>query len=170
MKKTLKWLDIHFEERLLAFFLAMITFIILFQVFMRYILKAAQPWPEELSRYCFIYSTMLSIGYCIRSKAMLRVDILVKVLPKIVQKLIEILIMLMSLALYVYLFYHSFSVVKFAQKSVQLSPAMHLPMYILYISAAVGFGLATLRTIQDIVLTLKKWIDSHLLKMEGDVK
>jgi len=155
MKKIIKWLNINFEEKLLAIFLVIIACIIIFQVFMRYIVRSALPWPEEFSRYCFVYSTMLSMGYCIRKDAMLRVDILVKMMPKFLQKFVNILIMLVSLALYYYLFYHSFSVVAFALKSVQLSPAMRFPMYLLYISATIGFGLATIRTIQDIFLTLK---------------
>ncbi len=152
MRRAIKWLDENFEEKILAFFLALISLIIMFQVIMRYIFKAAQPWPEELARYCLVCSTMLSMGYCIRHNAMLRVDMLVKLLPKPLMRLMDIIIQLLSLALYSYLFYHSFFVVMMAKNSMQLSPAMQLPMYILYAFATVGFGLAVIRSAQSIIV------------------
>jgi len=157
MKNVLKWLDKNFEEKLLAFLLLMISLIIIYQVIMRYIFKAAQPWPEELARYCLVCSTMLSFGYCIRHNAMLRVDMFVKMLPKPLVKLIEALIQILSLALYTYLLYHSYFVVAMAKNSMQLSPAMQMPMYALYAFAMLGFGLAVLRTAQNIVSMAICW-------------
>jgi C4-dicarboxylate transporter DctQ subunit len=158
MKKLLRWLDEHSEETILSFFLVLVTFIVLFQVIMRYIVKAAEPWPEEFSRYCFVCSTMLSIGYCIRKAAMLRVDTFVKMMPRTAQRIIEVLILILSLVLYSFLFYHSFSVVEIARNSKQLSPAMQLPMFILYVFAPVGFGLAAVRTVQEMVRTINGWV------------
>ncbi len=158
MKKVLKWLDRNFEEKLLAFLLVMISLIIIYQVIMRYIFEAAQPWPEELARYCLVCSTMLSFGYCIRHNAMLRVDMFVKMLPKPLIGLIEALIHILSMALYVYLLYHSYFVVTMAKNSMQLSPAMQMPMYVLYAFAMLGFGLAVIRTAQNIVGMVIDWL------------
>ena len=157
MKKVLKWLDRNFEEKLLAFLLVMISLIIIYQVIMRYIFKAAQPWPEELARYCLVCSTMLSFGYCIRHNAMLRVDMFVKMLPKPLISFIEALIHALSLAMYTYLLYHSYFVVAMARNSMQLSPAMQMPMYALYAFAMLGFGLAVIRTAQNIFDMLIGW-------------
>lgn len=153
MKKLLRWLDEHFEETILGGFLILITVVIFFQVIMRYVLSRALPWPEEFTRYCLVCSTLLSLAYCIRFRIMLRVDIVANLLPKPVHKVLEFLIRLLSLGLYSYLFYHSFSTVELSWNSKQASTAMGFPMYLLYAWGTVSFGLAILRTVQDIIVS-----------------
>ena len=151
MKRLTEWLDKHFEETLLGIFLILITVIIFLQVVMRYVFSSALSWPEEFTRYCLVCSTLLSLAYCIRYKIMLRVDIVTNLLPKPVQVLLEFLIQLLSLGIYGYLFYHSFSTVELSWKSQQVSTAMGFPMYILYAWGTACFGLASVRTIQNMV-------------------
>lgn len=151
MKKLLRWLDERFEETVLGGFLILITGIIFLQVVMRYVLSHALPWPEEFTRYCLVCSTLLSLSYCIRHRINLRVDILVQFLPGQVRAILEILIQLLSLGLYSYLFYHSFSTVRLSMNSGQVSTAMGLPMYLLYGWGTACFGLAILRTVQELV-------------------
>ncbi|WP_434310461.1 TRAP transporter small permease [Hominifimenecus sp. rT4P-3] len=156
MKKLLKWLDERFEETVLGGFLILITAIIFLQVIMRYVLSHALTWPEEFTRYCLVCSTLLSLSYCIRFRIMLRVDIVVQFLPKKVRAVLEFLIQLLSLGLYCYLFYHSFSTVELSWNSKQVSTAMGFPMYLLYGWGTACFGLAVIRTLQDIVRSVWK--------------
>lgn len=150
MKKLLQWLDTNFEGFVLGIFLIAITLIIFFQILMRYLFNSALPWPEELSRYCFVCSTLLSLSFCVRHKSMMRVDALVSLLPKIAQNIIECFILLISLALYIVLFIFSLDTVSLSRASGQLSTALQIPMYLIYGWGSFSFILAVLRTIQAV--------------------
>ena len=73
-KKFLRALNQHLEEYLIALFLIAITFVMLLQIVMRYVFQHSLSWPEEFSRYCFVYITFLTFGYCIQHDSMLRLD------------------------------------------------------------------------------------------------
>lgn len=155
MKKTLRWLDANFEGAILGVFLIIITLVIFLQIFMRYLFNHALPWPEELSRYCFVCSTLLSLSFCVRHKSMMRVDALVSLLPKTAQDVIECFIMLVSLALYAVLFVFSLDTAALSKASGQLSTALQLPMYIIYSWGSFSFAMAVLRTVQSIFLHIR---------------
>jgi C4-dicarboxylate transporter DctQ subunit len=156
MYKPLKWFDDHFEETILGMLLIIITIIIFFQIIMRYVFSSAMSWPEELSRYCLICSTLISLSYCIKKNIMLRVDIVVGLFPKKVHTVLDTCIDIISLGLYSYLFFYSFEVVKLSYNSMQLSTALRFPMYIIYVWGTLCFGLAVIRTVQRVVLKILK--------------
>ena len=60
------------------------------QVFMRYVLAKSLPWPEELTRYLFIWFVFLGISYGIRYNIHIKVDIIETVFPKVKPFLIVI--------------------------------------------------------------------------------
>lgn len=152
--KALKWLNLHFEEVIMIGLLAMMATVMTVQVIVRYIFQNPLTWAEEFCRYCQIWSTFVSIGYCTQRGIMLRVDVLTKVLPQMLQRVVEVIIKLVILVVYAFFFYQSFSLVGDAWTSQQVSPAMGLPMYILYSITTFGFGMGILRGIQDLILYL----------------
>ena len=46
MKTTLRWLDQHFEEMLMAFFLCGVVVLMTLHVFFRYVMRAPLTWSE----------------------------------------------------------------------------------------------------------------------------
>ena len=74
--KVIKWLDEHFEETFLVFFLVLISCITMLQIIARTFF-AALSWPEEFCRYCWIWSVFISLPYTMRKGNMLRVNVLV---------------------------------------------------------------------------------------------
>lgn len=164
MKKVLRWLEGNFEGAVLGVFLVIITLVIFLQILMRYLFNHALPWPEELSRYCFVCSTLLSLSFCVRNKSMMRVDALVSLMPKAAQNVIECFILLISLALYAVLFVFSLDTAALSRTSGQLSTALQMPMYIIYSWGSFSFALAVLRTVQSIFMHVR----GMLQKGKGD--
>lgn len=154
MKKAIHWLDEHLEETLMVGLLAVITCVILFQVIMRYFFRSAMAWPEELSRYCFVWSGLLSAGYCVRKNNAINLDILTSVLPKGIGTALDYLAKILLLGTYAFFFYQSIFLVQMAAESKALSTALRLPLQYVYASCLVGFGLGTLRQIQNIILSM----------------
>ncbi len=154
--RAIKWLDEHFEEWTMVILLAGISLSLLLQIFMRYIFNASLSWSEEFARYCFVWSTFISIGYSIKKSTMLRIDIVVQYLPKSWRKPLDVFVEFFVLAFFGLMLYNSVFVVQKIGRSGQTSPALGLPMVAIYVSLIVGFLLAVIRGIQKIIVMLRK--------------
>lgn len=152
MKKVFEYLEKNLEEMLMVFFLIIIALVILLNVVMRYVFKHPLPWPEELARYCYVYSGMLSAGYCLRRNVNFRVDLLYKVFPKPIQIVIEYVGKIIVLFLYAFMAYSSIDLVT---QTTSISTAMQIPMKYVYLSIPIGMTLGVLRAIQDLVVYTK---------------
>lgn len=173
---VLKWLDEHFEESILVILLAIISIVMMAQIVARTAFSS-MAWPEEFARYCYIWTVFISLGYTIRKGNMLRVGIIMDLLPHKLRKSIEIVTNLIMLVLFVILSYHSIIFTNKVRLTGQLSPAMRIPMWIMYLSTIIGFGLASLRMAQEIIKNFKEFnieaettLESTLKEAKQEVK
>ena len=60
MKTTLRWLDQHFEEMLMAIFLCGVVVLMTLHVFFRYVMRAPLTWSEEVYVHlvCFYWNQL----------------------------------------------------------------------------------------------------------------
>lgn len=152
--KIIKWLDEHFEEYILSALLVVIAVVMMLQVIMRYVFNASLSWAEEASRYAFVWSALISIGYTIKENSILKVDSLVEAMPGGLKKLMTGAINLSVTLFFGYLFIYSIPAVQRVIKTGQTSPALKVPLGLIYFAAVAGFFLATVRSIQKIGLDL----------------
>ena len=61
--KVLRFLDDNLEKMLCTITLALMSAIIVLQVFFRYVLNNSLAWSEELARYLFIWTIYIGISY-----------------------------------------------------------------------------------------------------------
>lgn len=146
--KVIKWIDDNFEEAGLLILLVIIGFTMMLQIMMRKIFGNPLAWPEELCRYCFIWSGYLSIGYCFRKDKVLKIDILINTFPKKIQNVLEIIAEIIVLILLIYIFYYSIPVFNIVKQTGQTSPALEIPMSAIYFAPVLGFGIGVLRYLQ----------------------
>lgn len=159
---VIRWIDQHLEEVILSIFLILIACVMMLQVIMRYVVGSSLSWAEEFCRYLFVWSSLLSIGYSIRKKTILRVDSLIEMFPFGLKRLFKIAVEIIVLVFFAYLFVKSIPVVNMIKESGQTSPAMEIPMYIVYLSAIVGFLLAVIRSVQSLLEMVKNLYPSNL--------
>ena len=137
--KILRWLDEHFEEYILSGLLVVIAVVMMLQVIMRYVFNASLSWAEEASRYAFVWSALVSIGYTIKENSILKVDTLVEALPAGLKHLLITLINLSVTLFFGYLFISSIPAVKRVVLTGQTSPALKIPLGWIYFAAIAGF-------------------------------
>lgn len=165
--KVIKWLDVHLEEFLLVVLLVVIACVSLLQVIIRKVpWVPSLTWAEEFCRFCWIWSVFLSLPYTIRMGNMLRVGVLLDAMPNLVRKTINILVDIVTTSCMALLAYHSVAVVSGIQASGEASPAMLWPMWIVYSVMLIGFVLAVLRGIQQIVIHVKHFNEKELTTLE----
>ena len=150
--KVIKWLDEHFEETFLVIFLVLISCITMLQIIARTFFSALS-WPEEFCRYCFVYSVMIATGYCIRNGSMLRVDVVINLFPRGIAFALDIFSKILATVFCFIMLKAAYNVMYTAYDIQQTSPAMQMPIWILYSSAPLGFLLGGVRGIQGIILS-----------------
>lgn len=101
---VIRWLDKHLEESLMIVLLAVITTVMIFQVILRYLFRSPLFWAEEFCRYGLVWSTFISVGYCVRYNINLHVDLLDYIMPPKIKIVVQYLIKLICLLFYVVFF------------------------------------------------------------------
>jgi TRAP-type C4-dicarboxylate transport system permease small subunit len=124
---------------------------------MRYAFNNSLSWPEEFGRYCYVWSAFLSLGFTVKYGNMLKVGILMDYLPKTLRSIINIITQLVVVGFFTVFFYNSFGVVEGIRKMGQTSTAMGWPMYLVYLVTIIGFGLAMIRSIQNLIRDIKNF-------------
>lgn len=76
---------------------ALMVVAILIQVFFRYILNNALPWPDEAARFCMLWMTGLMAPTAFRRGGFVSIDMLLLALPKIIGSLVGLLLLCVSL-------------------------------------------------------------------------
>lgn len=122
--------------------LSVFMVIIIIEIFTRYVVFHSLPWSEELSRYVFIFMLMMSLNLCISSKMLIKIDAidtLVKGFPG------KILIAVREfIGLFVCTGIAIFCTNLFRVGMIQKSPAIRLPMIIMYSIVFFGFCLSSI--------------------------
>lgn len=70
---------------------------ILIQVFFRYILNNALPWPDEAARFCMLWMTGLMAPTAFRQGGFVAIDMLAVALPRIAGQVLSLFLLSLSL-------------------------------------------------------------------------
>jgi TRAP-type C4-dicarboxylate transport system permease small subunit len=166
---AIKWLDEHLEEAIMVVLLALISCVMMAQIIARNFFNS-MTWPEEFSRYCYIWTVFLSLGYTIKKGNMLKVGLIMDLLPQKLRRSIEIVGNIIILAICMVFFRYSITYTGIIKTIGQLSPAMHIPMWIMYLATVLGFGLASIRTAQEIISNIKNFNVKAETTLEATLK
>jgi TRAP-type C4-dicarboxylate transport system permease small subunit len=77
--------------------LGLMVVVILIQVFFRYVLNSALPWPEEASRFLMLWSTGLMAPTAFRRGGFVAIDMIVRMLPRMVATALSIFLMAVTI-------------------------------------------------------------------------
>lgn len=148
--RILKLLDKHMEEIFLVLFFSIMVISIFTQIIMRQVFNSSLAWSEELARYSFIWLVFISVSYAAKHQRHLNIDALVNIFNER-KKSIFFIIGNSIFLLFCFIFIiHGTGNVVSLMGSQQLSPSLHLPMSIIYLSLPVGLGLTSIRLIQNL--------------------
>lgn len=155
-KKWLRWIDGNFEKPFLVIGMLAIIMLITYQTLYRYIVSnitggTAIVGLEELARFIFIWITYLAIPLAIKGRNNIRVDILYDRISDRWQKISWIMVDSCILVLTGVIFFMGIDHLQMMLNYPQTSPALNIPFFIPYLILPIGFGLMSIRCIQDLV-------------------
>lgn len=156
-RNLLTYINENFEKIFLVAGLLAIIFTITFQTLYRYVIvyffenASSAVWTEEISRYIFIWISYLALSVAITKRSSIRVDIIYDKLSERWQNISWIVVDLCFLLLTVILCITGWDQIERLLKYPQFTTALHMPYLIPYLILPLGFGLMSIRLIQDIV-------------------
>lgn len=77
--------------------IALMVIAILIQVFFRYVLGNALPWPDEAARFCMLWMTGLMAPTAFRRGGFVAIDMLPMMLPRVIGQLLMLFLLFVSL-------------------------------------------------------------------------
>ena len=149
--KVLQWLDWNFEEIQGIVLTILMVIIMGVQVNARYVFNNSLSWSEEFARYIFIWLAFISIGYCVNRNSSIKVMIVIQLLPQKLQTAFAYLEDIIVIAFYLFMTKAAWDYLMVSVTSGQVSPAMHIPMWIIQSAPLVGFVLVVIRRLEAIV-------------------
>lgn len=164
--KVLKWFDEHFEETLLVIFSSIMVSVITLQVFMRHVMGSSLSWSEELARFCFIWLVYIGISYGVKKQRHIKVDVLLIILKGKQKLILNILANILFLGFAIFVIIYGYNISQQLLGWGQTSPALKIPMGLVYLASPVGMAFTSIRIIQQLI----KQIKALSGKEEFDVK
>ncbi len=115
--------------------LVFIGFLIVAQVFFRYVLAAPPSWTEELTRYVFVWMAWLSAAVVFRWGQHITIDAISGYIPKSIKRFHEALIRIVCAGILIFLMVYGFQALEFTTSR---SAALGIDMRLVYLSAPVA--------------------------------
>jgi TRAP-type C4-dicarboxylate transport system permease small subunit len=128
-------------------------FLVMAQVFMRYVLRSPLRWSEEMARFCFVWMTFLGAGLLAKHSQHMTITFFADRTPPAVQWFLailnEVLISLLSVIALV-------KGTRILQVSWgMLTPALRFPMFFFYLAAPVGLAIVAAYSARNMLILLR---------------
>jgi TRAP-type C4-dicarboxylate transport system permease small subunit len=140
------------------------SILLFIQVVMRRVFGNSLTWSEELARYIFIWLIYFGISYGAKAMKHIKIEAFLAVFPRKIRPFVKILGALLFLVFALFVIFTSFELVQKQIRLKQRSPAIHIPMWVIYSAPLCGFILTSIRQVQVIILdirNLKKNGETH---------
>ena len=161
LKKILCFLDEYLEMGIGVALILVIAVVLSIQVFMRYVMDASLSWSEELARYLFIWLIYIGISYGAKVMRHIKIDAGLYLFPKAFRPVVVIIGDLVFLAFCGIVIFYSYTLVLRQIMIDQHSPAMNIPMWMVYAAPMVGFALTAIREVQTIAWRIRHLHDGR---------
>jgi len=133
-----------------AIFMSLLALTTFFQVINRFILRYPYSWTEELSRFLFIWVTLIGTVICVRDDTHIQIDLLYNKLAPKIQRIVSLIINIIFLTIAIIIFWQGIEILQFIK--FQKAASLKLSMIWIYISSPICF----LFIIFYLVLRIKK--------------
>ncbi|SFG47470.1 C4-dicarboxylate transporter, DctQ subunit [Desulfotomaculum arcticum] len=158
------------EETINGSLLLLATAVLFVNVILRYVFHNSTTWAEEAIRYSIVWVTFFGGSMCARNKMHVGIDIFVQMAPPLIRKILMILAQLSAAFFTAMITYFGWVSTHLVIESAQKSPAMMMPIWIVYIAMPLGSALMTIRFLAAAYAILKdKTFGVEMVEKNGSV-
>ncbi|MGM0577980.1 MAG: TRAP transporter small permease [Myxococcota bacterium] len=142
------------EEILLASAMILIALLTIVNVFSRSLFGESLAYAQELSQFLMVFVTFIGLGYAAGKGRHIRMTAIYDQLPLRVQRIMMILIAGLTATLLFVFAYYSVTYAMTAKALGTVSPALQVPMWIVYLAAPLGLVLGGVQYVLTVVRNL----------------
>ena len=132
---------------------AIMTGMILIQVFFRYFLNHSLPWPEELAKFTMVWMTFLVAPYAYRKGLNVNMELFVSKIPKKIRGLLEILLHILIILMAFYLLNEGLGMVKRGMRI--RASSVNFKIGYVYMILPISFGMMMIGGLERILREVK---------------
>ena len=133
-----------------SIFFLLMPVICVAQVIARYCFHSAMAWPEEASRFLFIWLSYLGVAYSTYSRDHLKVDIIFSVVNRKVKNILLISGEIVTLVFMLFLAYYGIVMLEIVVESEETALSLPVPLWIIWFSIPFTFILSGIYCMNNI--------------------
>jgi len=145
-----------FEEFVLSYAVIAMAILLIVSVFMRTVLNSSLTFSEEIAQALLILISFFGLEYCARKGRHITMSILFDLVSNKYKKMAMCVISIVSCASMGYIGFLAFKYVLSVQKLGRVTPALQIPMYLIYAVVPIGFLLAGIEYLRTFILNIKE--------------
>lgn len=149
MRHLLRKLDESGERYLMLVFYCFIVFVIVVEVFRRFVLDFSSLWGEEAARFAFIYLGWVGASYAVKQRAHIRFDVMLHLLPRRLHGYLYLFGELCTLVFAGFALYWSLSTIATEIQFDSLAPALRVSQAWFEAAVPLGFSMMVVRVLQS---------------------
>lgn len=146
----MKWIE-RIEENIIGVSLLLVTFVLCINVLLRYVFNASSIWAEELIRYVMIWITFIGSSVCFRRGIHVGIDFILSFTSDRASRFVHMFVTLMSIVFMMFMFKFSLDLFLFSMKTGQITPAMQIPLYWVYLAIPLSSILSLIYLIRILI-------------------
>ena len=144
-----------FEEAVLSYSVIIMAVLLIFGVFMRTVMNSSLTFSEEIATALLILVSFFGLGYCARKGRHITMSIVFDLVSNKYKKVFMIVISFVSALAMAYIGYLALKYVMSVQNLGRVTPALQIPMYLIYSVVPIGFLLGTIEYIRTFIMNIK---------------
>lgn len=134
------------ENAMLIFGILSATFVLFANVILRFVFKAGLVWAEEYARFAIIWIVCGGCGAAVRTDSHMRITAIPDAIKnQTVKRLLLLFVYVVCLAFSLLMLTAGVRLIASMQANNQLSPAMEIPLWWIYLSIPVGGAVMAFR-------------------------
>lgn len=133
---------------------AIIVIVVNLQIFFRYVLRQPLFWSMEVAQLTFIYFAIFGGGLALINNEFTKVEFFVNLISKRVRKILEILGNILILIFLIIAGYKSEELIYQAKITVNVTPALVIPMDYIYRILQIGFYIFAFFAITKVLILI----------------
>ncbi len=157
----------RFEEFVLSYSVIAMAILLIVGVFMRNVMNSSLTFTEEIASALLILVSFFGLGYCARKGRHITMSIVFDMVSNKYKKLFMIVISVVSAIATAYITYLAVKYVLNVKGLGRVTPALQIPIYLIYSVVPIGFLLATIEYIRSFILNIR---DKDNFYLTSDIK
>lgn len=154
------------EEFILSYAVIAMALLLIVSVFMRAVMNSSLTFSEEVAQALLVLVSFFGLEYCARKGRHITMSIIFDMVSNRWKKVFMCVISIVSTGAMAYFAYLAYQYVLSVHKLGRVTPALQIPMWVIYLTVPIGFLLGAIEYLRTFIMNIK---DSENLYITSEI-